>query len=95
MATSLLISTLWVAVHVIEILVDSARRNKEVLTSVMREKWVLVNVGYMLCLVAHVGWFRPLIVPGASGPLLVLLGLLLFDIFTSRSFRGIINPPVA
>ena len=95
MATSLLILTLWVAVHVIEILVDPARRNKEVLTSVMREKWVLVNVGYMLCLVAHVGWFRPLIVPGASGPLLVLLGLLLFDIFTSRSFRGIINPPVA
>ena len=33
MATSLLVSTLWIAVHVIEILVDSTRRNKEVLTS--------------------------------------------------------------
>jgi drug/metabolite transporter (DMT)-like permease len=92
MATSLLISTLWVAVHVIEILVDPERRNKEVLTSVMREKWVLVNVGYMLCLVAHVGWFRPLIVSGASSPLLALLGLLVFDVLTSRSFRGIITP---
>ncbi len=92
MATSLLISTLWVAVHVIEILVDPARRNKEVLTSMMREKWVLVNVGYMLCLVAYVGWFRPLIDAGASAPLIVLLVLLLFDVLTSRSFRGIINP---
>jgi thiamine transporter ThiT len=92
MATSILISTLWVAVHVIEILVDPERRNKEVVTSIMREKWVLVNVGYMLCLVAHVGWFRPLIAPADSTPLLVLLGLLIFDVLTSRSFRDVINP---
>lgn len=91
MATSILISTLWIAVHVIEILVDPERRNKEVLTSVMREKWVLVNVGYMLCLVAHVGWFRPLILQSATGPLIALLVLLLLDIVTSRSFHGIIN----
>jgi hypothetical protein len=92
MAASILVSTLWVVVHVIEILVDKDRRNREVLTSLMREKWVLVNVGYMLCLVAHVGWFRPVVKAGGSVALLVLLGLLLLDIFTSRSFRDLINP---
>lgn len=91
MATSILISTLWVAVHVIEILVNPERRNKEIFTSVMREKWVLVNIGYMLCLVAYVGWFRPLIIQGASSPLIVLLVLLFFDALTSRSFRGIVG----
>lgn len=91
MATSILISTMWIAVHVIEILIDSQRRSKEILTSVMREKWVLVNVGYMLCLVAHLGWFRPLVGRGASTPLLILLGLLIFDVVTSRSFRGILS----
>ena len=30
----------------------------------MREKWVLVNIGYMLCLVAYLGWFRPIIESG-------------------------------
>ena len=92
MATSIMISTLWVVVHVIEILVNPERRNKEAFISLMRQYWVLINVGYMLCLVAHVGWFRPLIDPGASTPLLVLLGLLLYDVFTSRSFRGVVNP---
>jgi hypothetical protein len=91
MATSIGISTLWIAVHVIEILVDRQRRNTEVLTSVMREKWVLVNIAYMLCLFAHIGFFAPLIAPGAPTPLLLLLGILLFDILTSRSFRDIIK----
>jgi hypothetical protein len=40
LATSILISTLWVAVHVIEILIDPKRRNTEVLTSITRERWV-------------------------------------------------------
>jgi hypothetical protein len=96
MAVSILVSTLWVAVHVIEILVDRERRNKEALTSVMREKWVVVNVIYMLLLVAHVGWFRPIIPSGAKTPLVVLLLLLLFDVLTSRSFRDVAKPnPVA
>ena len=91
MAVSILISTLWVVVHVIEILVDKDRRNKEVLTSLMREKWVLLNVGYMLCFVAYVGWFRPVIEAGSSVALLVLLGLLLLDMVTSRSLRDLIK----
>lgn len=91
MATSIGISTLWIAVHVIEILVDRERRNKEVLTSIMREKWVLVNIGYMLCLFAHIGFFAPLVAAGAPAPLYALLVLLAFDILTSRSFRDIIK----
>lgn len=50
---------------------------------------LLINIGYMLCLVAYVGWFRPVIVPGESRAVLVLLGLLLFDMLTSRSFRNV------
>ena len=91
MATSILISTLWIAVHVIEILVDKSRREKEIHISLMREKWIAINVLYMLCLVAHVGWFRPLIAPGSSGPLLLLLAVLAFDVMTSRSFRDLIQ----
>lgn len=92
MATSILISTLWIVVHVIEILIDKERRNKEVVTSVMREKWVLINIGYMFCLVAYLGWFRPIIEHGNRAALLVLLLLLAFDVLTSRAFRGIVNP---
>jgi len=91
MATSILISTLWIAVHLVEILVDKDRRNKEILTSLMREKWVLVNVGYMLCLVGHIGWFRPVVKPAEPKALLVLLAVLLWDILTSRSFRSVIT----
>jgi hypothetical protein len=92
MATSILISTLWIAVHVIEILIDKDRRNREVLTSVMREKWVLINVGYMLCLVGYLGWFRPIIERRDPRALLALLLLLAFDVLTSRSFHGVIAP---
>ena len=92
MAVSLLVSTLWVAVHVIEILIDKVRRNNESLTSVMREKWVVINVLYMLLLVAHVGWFRPVVSVGAKTPLVLLLILLLFDVVTSRSLRDVAKP---
>lgn len=91
MATSILISTLWISVHVIEILVDKERRNKEILTSLIREKWVLINIFYMLLLVAHTGWFLPVIQPGPM-PLLLLLGLLLLDVITSRSLREAVTP---
>lgn len=89
MAISILISTSWIVVHLIEILVDKNRRNKEVVTSLMREKWVLINIGYLLCLVGYIGWFRPLVMPGGRNALMIMLALLLFDMLTSRSFRGI------
>ena len=92
MAVSILVSTLWIAVHLIEILIDKERRNAEALTSVMREKWVIVNVLYILLLIAHVGVFRPVVQPGARAPLVLLLALLFFDVLTSRSFRGVTTP---
>lgn len=91
MAVSILLSTSWVAVHVIEILVDKNRREKEAVTSLLREKWIVINVLYMLSLVGHVGWFRPVIVSGASEPLVVLLLVLAYDILTSRTLKDILN----
>jgi hypothetical protein len=92
MAVSILVSTLWIAVHLIEILIDKERRNAEAFTSVMREKWVIVNVLYILLLIAHVGVFCPVVQPGAKAPLVLLLALLFFDVLTSRSFRGVKTP---
>jgi hypothetical protein len=89
MAASILISTSWVVVHLIEIAVDKNRRENEVMTSLMREKWVLINCAYILCLVSYIGWFRPVIMPGRQATLLVLLGLLVMDMLTSRSFRNV------
>lgn len=91
MAASILVSTLWLAVHVTEIMLDPERRNAEVLVSVMREKWVAINVGYMLCLVAHVGWFEPLVKAGEVKALWVLLFALALDVLTARSFRGVVK----
>lgn len=91
MAVSISISTLWIVAHVIEILTDKSRREKEILTSLMREKWVAINILYILCLYAHVGSFRPLIIPGSPGPLMVLLAILALDILTSRSFRELLQ----
>ena len=92
MAVSILVSTLWVAAHVIEILVDKVRRNTESLTSVMREKWVVINVLYMLLLVTYDGWFRPIVPLGAKTPLALLLVVLVFDVLTSRSLRDVTRP---
>jgi drug/metabolite transporter (DMT)-like permease len=89
LAIGILISTSWVVVHLIEILVDRERRKNEAATSLMRQKWVLFNIGYMLCLVGYVGWYRPVIKEGASAMLLVLLAVLLVDMFASRSFRDV------
>jgi hypothetical protein len=93
MATSILVSTCWVVVHLIEILLDPARRNSQAIVSIMREKWVLLNIAYILCLVAHVGWFEPLVATGSTSPLGVLLVALLFDILTSRSYRNVVSAP--
>lgn len=92
MVASIGVSTLWVAAHVIEILTDKTRRNNEVLTSVIREKWVVINILYMLLLGSHIGWFSPVVKESAIAPLALLLVLLLFDIATSRSLRDVTKP---
>jgi small-conductance mechanosensitive channel len=95
MGVSIIISTVWVAVHVVEILLDKERRNKEALTNVMRQKWVMINMAYVLCLAAYVGWFQPIVAHGELNALFVLLGFLAFDVLTSRSFVGIVTDPAA
>ena len=92
MVASIGVSTLWVAAHVIEILTDKTRRINEVLTSVMREKWVVINILYMLLLGAHVGWFSPIVEEKAKSPLVLLLVLLLFDVVSSRSLHDVTKP---
>jgi len=91
MLTSVVVSTAWIAVHVLEILFDRRRHNKEIFTLLTREKWVLINMGYAFCLLLHVGILEPAIESGAAMPLVAMLALLLFDIMTSRSFRGILG----
>jgi hypothetical protein len=92
MAVSIAISTLWIAIHIAEILVDRERRNSEIMTELLRERWLPFNLGYMLLLAAHSGRFQPLIQPGAAIPLFLLLGLLLWDIEMSRSFSDVAKP---
>ena len=67
---------------------DRERRETESLVSVMRERWVVINVLYMLLLVSHDGWLRPVVASGAKWTLVVLLLVLAFDVVTSRSFRN-------
>lgn len=93
MATSILISTMWILVHVIEMLSDPKRRKKEILTSLMRQKWALTNILYALCLVAHSGWFTPWLRVGSARPLWILLVLLMYDIVTSGTFKDLIPRP--
>jgi hypothetical protein len=95
LATSIMILTAWIAIHVIEILrdPDPARGIREVATSLKRQDWVLFNVAYILCLVTHAGWFIPVIPPGQTWPLLLLFVPLALDMRTSDSFRDLIPPP--
>lgn len=84
---AILISTAWIAVHLIEISLDKKRRNAEAFIAVMREKWVLINVFYCLFLAAFIGWF-PAIVPAQhAAPVYLMYLLLAFDWLTSRQLR--------
>lgn len=86
MIFSIGISTLWVVVHLVEIVVDKERRNSEMVISLMREKWVGINIGYILLLGVYLGWLSPLIAGGQYFSLVALLVLLAWDYLTSRSY---------
>lgn len=83
---SLIVSTAWVAVHIFEILIDKERRNKEIVISLIREKWVIINLIYLLCIITYLGWLSPVFPPEGSLALWALLGVLLYDLVTSRSY---------
>ena len=79
-----LFSTIWVAVHIIEIMIDKARRETESIISLVREKWVILNMIYILCLGVFSGWIDPVVIKGNYWPLIILNLFLIYDIVTSR-----------
>ena len=81
---AILISTAWIAVHLVEITVDKVRRMTEVKTSLMREKWVFINVVYCLLLAGFIGWFMPIVPPENLLCILLMFVVLVFDWATSR-----------
>jgi hypothetical protein len=85
MIFSIAISTGWIAVHLIEMVADK-RRNQEIATSLMREKWVLFNVGYIILLGVFLGWIKPVVQPQTTAPLVILLAFFVFDYVTSKSY---------
>jgi hypothetical protein len=85
MVISITISTAWIAVHLIELIVDK-RRTQEIATALMREKWVLFNAGYIITLGVFIGWVKPVVPPQTISTLVVLFILFVFDYLTSRSY---------
>lgn len=85
MVISMAISTAWIAVHLIELIVDK-RRAQEIATALMREKWVLFNVAYILTLGVFIGWIASVVAPRTIGSLFALFAFFVFDYVTSRSY---------
>jgi hypothetical protein len=80
----ILIATAWIGIHLLEITMDNKRRNTEVVISLMREKWLVINVIYCLLLAAFIGWFPSILPAGNAASLYLLYGTLAFDWVTSR-----------
>src|SRR5580704_5982529 len=76
---AILVSTAWIAVHLLEITMDSTRRHKEAFIAVMREKWILINVIYCLLLAAFIGWFPAIVSAESAIPLSLMYVVLVFD----------------
>lgn len=85
MIFSIAISTAWIAVHIIE-LINEKKRGAELAVALMREKWVLFNVGYILCLGVFLGWIEPVVNASSYWPLVALLVLLATDYLSSKSY---------
>ena len=86
---ALAISTLWVFVHLMEIWRAKERPSTELIISLIREKWVVVNILYILCIITYSGWLSPIIESENWYLLASMLVILLFDVVTSRSFKNI------
>ncbi len=81
---SILISTAWIGVHLLEISKDPEKKVKDEAIAVMREKWVILNVVYMFCLVSYLGFLSPVIIPKSVYFLVAIVVFLVFDIITAR-----------
>jgi len=83
-ALSIVISTIWLITHIIEMLV-SKKPHAEVRT---RLEWIVMNVAYLLLLIAHSDGFRPFLQPGGELTLILLLIVLLYDVLRSQLGRA-------
>jgi hypothetical protein len=90
MVFSLLISTSWIFVHLFEILADKQKKTAGIVTDLLREKWVYINLGYVALLGAFAGWLDPLVPKGVLWPLVALFGLLAYDFVVSKSYKDVL-----
>ena len=85
---SLLISTMWLGVHLIEIIIDPGRRNRQTVISLLRQKWAIINVLYIICFVVFLGWLNPVVPPYQAWTLGISLFILIIDTLTSYPIAG-------
>lgn len=84
LAFSILVSTAWIAVHLREITRDHKRRNIEIFTSLLREKWIVINVLLIILLSGYAGYLAPVMLEMNDYTLIGLFLVLVFDWVTSR-----------
>ena len=88
-AYSLLISLLWIFVHLHEIRKKHGVSYQVAFVRATREKWAVFNVLYLICIILYVGWPETLIEPNQLWPLWTLIGLVILDmVWSSDSFSG-------
>lgn len=83
LAISLMLSTAWIGIHLREISAKKAL-DKQTIIATIRQKWIVLNVIYVICLVSYIGWFTPIVKAGENILLWVMLGFLVFDILSSQ-----------
>lgn len=81
---AILISTAWIAVHLMELTLLKKKSSEEVVTSLLRQKWVLFNVLYCLGLLVYIGLFDPLGGSLRAVAIPTLFLLLFLDWITAR-----------
>jgi hypothetical protein len=93
MAASLLVSTLWVIVHLLEVRTTGDKLKKSLLSVMFREQWAVINICYIFCLGAYIGWFSPDIPAETIWPLVVLFLILIYDIYSGNKLNEVFPPP--
>ncbi|MET1257188.1 hypothetical protein [Aliikangiella maris] len=63
LSLSLLLSIGWIAIHLKEITKKTPVSTDAVIAQI-RQKWVLLNVAYIVCLVSYIGWLEPIVKSG-------------------------------
>jgi len=87
LSVSLILSIGWITIHLKEISTKTPITT-DVIISAIRQKWLLLNVAYIVCLVSYMGWFEPIVKSGEIIFLWVMLAFLFFDLLTTKFERG-------